>query len=264
MTGLSVGLPTSPASPSEKVVGADRVMALLVLLAEHPDGLSLDEIATLLDSPKSTVHRNLSILRRHGFAETAGQGHYMLGNEFLRLAFQHHEARPDHIRVRSTLASLAQRFGETAHYSVLQGRQVVYRAKADPPTGGVRLTSMVGGTNPAHLTAVGKVLLAYELPNLEAVLEWVGATPLEGRTPHSITSPSKLHETLKKVRQDGYAVDDQESELGINCVALPVFMNSPSRPSGAISVSGVAFRTPLATLVDQISTIRAVIDGTAQ
>ncbi len=71
--------------------------------------------------------------------EKTGRGQYILGDEFLRLAFAHHEARPDHIRVRPILERLAARFGETAHYAVLDGDSIVYRAKVDPTVGAVRL-----------------------------------------------------------------------------------------------------------------------------
>ncbi|WP_284548482.1 IclR family transcriptional regulator [Aestuariimicrobium sp. T2.26MG-19.2B] len=252
---------TTPADKQEKVVGAERVLAVLVLLAEQPDGVSLDDLATQLVSPKSTVHRALTTLRRVGFATTTGHGHYLLGDEYLRLAFQHQEARPDHLRVRPILTELASRFGETAHYAVLDGRSVVYRSKADPPRGGVRLTSAIGGRNPAHLTAVGKLLLAHQVTTREQLFRWVGAAPLEGRTPHSITDPLRLHEALEEVRDLGYATDDQENEVGINCVAVAAYLNSPTRPSGAVSVSGVVFRTPLSGLIARVDEIKQVIAG---
>lgn len=70
---------------------------------------------------------------------------------------------PKRVRIRSLSETPAVRFGETAHHAVLDGRGVVHRAKADPPTGSVRLASAVGGRNPAQATGVGKVLLAHEL-----------------------------------------------------------------------------------------------------
>src|SRR3954468_10869575 len=146
-----------------RLVGSDRVLAVLKELARYPDGVGLEELTRVIGSPKPTVHRALRALRRAGLADQDTRGHYLLGDEFLRMAFAHHEARPEHIRVRPLLETLAGRFGETAHSAVLDGREVVYRAKVDPPTGAVRLTSTIGGRNPAHATAVGKLLLAYRL-----------------------------------------------------------------------------------------------------
>jgi DNA-binding IclR family transcriptional regulator len=154
------------------------------------------------------------------------------------------------------LEALAHRFGETTHYAVLDGREVVYRAKVDPPTGAVRLTSTVGGRNPAHVTGVGKLLLAYALDTAEAVESWVGDSPLERRTSQTLCTAGDLHREFQATRERGYAIDDQENEMGITCVALPVYATSPTMPSGALSVSALAFRTPLAVLVEAVEEIR--------
>lgn len=244
-----------------RLVGSHRVLAILAKLAEHPDGVTLDEMARLFHSPKSTVHRCLAALRDTGFAAHDGRGRYVLGDEFLRLAFAHHEARPDHLRVGPVLERLVERFAETAHYAVLHGREVVYRSKVDPPSGAVRLTSTVGGRNPAHSTAVGKALLAYALPDDAAVRAWVADGDTPRRTEHTVVDADRLCAALAMVRERGFAIDDQENELGINCVALPVYLVSPSTPSGAVSVSALAYRTPLAKLVEQVDDIRAIISA---
>jgi IclR family acetate operon transcriptional repressor len=160
-----------------RLVGSDRVLAVLKELARHADGAGLEELTRAIGSPKPTVHRALGSLRRAGLADQDARGHYVLGDEFLRMAFAHHEARPEHVRVRPVLESLAAHFGETSHYAVLDGREVVYRAKVDPPTGAVRLTSTIGGRNPAHATAVGKLLLAHRLTTREDVAAWAGLRP---------------------------------------------------------------------------------------
>lgn len=245
----------------QKLVGADRVLAVLAELAHHPEGIGLEEMSRAIASPKPTVHRALASLRRAGFATQNGHGHYVLGDEFLRMAFAHHEARPDHARVVPILQALCDRFGETVHYAVVDGRSVVYRAKLDPPIGSVRLTSVVGGRNPAHCTAVGKVLLADALRDVDAVRAWVGDRPLETPTEHSAGTVEALHAELTLVREQGYAVDDQENEPGVNCVAVLVHLSSPSVPTGAISVSGLTYRTPLKKLVDDLPAIRAIVAG---
>lgn len=242
-----------------RLVGSDRVLAVLRELAQHPEGISLDDISRIVGSPKPTVHRALASLRRAGFASQDERGHYMLGDEFLRLAFAHHEARPDHVRVGPVLHTLAERYGETTHYAVLDDDQVVYRAKVDPPTGGVRLTSTVGGRNPAHATGVGKLLLALTLPDDDAVRAWARGRTFEARTPHTVASTDQLVEALAQVRAQGYAVDDEENEPGIACLAVPAYLTSPTVPSGAVSVSALAFRTPLSRLVADLPTITALV-----
>ena len=244
---------------AERLVGSDRVLAVLIELARHPEGLSLDEASRLLDSAKPTIHRALASLRRAGFATQNSRGQYMLGDEFLRMAFANHEARPETLRVQGLLNDLADHYRETAHYAVLEGRSVVYRAKQDPPDGAVRLTSLIGGRNPAHSTGVGKVLLAHTLPSLDAVRAWAGDVPLESRTANTLTTPEALYDELVLTRERGYGIDDEENEPGINCVAVALFLTSPTVPSGAVSVSALRYRTPLSELVDDMPNLRRLI-----
>lgn len=250
-------------SPSEsadedvlRLVGSDRVLAVLKELALYPLGVSLDGLTRAVASPKPSVHRALGSLRRAGFADRDARGHYVLGDEFLRMAFVHHEARPEQVRIRPALETLAERFGETAHYAILDGREVVYRAKVDPPTGAVRLTSTVGGRNPAHSTAVGKLLLCYELDTLRSVKAWIGRSPLPRRTPNTLSTATVLHHELALSRGRGYAVDNQENEVGVNCIAVPVYATSSVTPSGAVSISALAYRTSSQTLVDRVAELR--------
>lgn len=237
---------------------------MLTELARHPAGAGLDELARRLDSPKPTIHRALAALRRAGFATQNGRGHYLLGDEFIRLAFSNHEARPDHLRVQPILEELAERYGETAHYAVLEDRFVVYRSKVDPIAGAVKLSSSVGGRNPAHSTAVGKLLLSYRFPDDAAVTAWVRAGELAACTERTRTTAAELSQELALIRQRGFSTDDQENETGINCLAVPIFLTSRTVPSGAISVSALTYRTPLARLVDEVPVIRMIVDRRAE
>jgi IclR family acetate operon transcriptional repressor len=245
---------------AHKLVGADRTLAVLTALAGYAEGVSLEEITVAVGSPKPTVHRALGALRRAGFATQDGRGRYLLGDDFLRLAFTHHEGRPDNVRVHPALVALAERYGETAHYAVLEEDAVVYRAKVDPPQGAVRLTSVVGGRNPAHCTAVGKLLLSYRLTDRSAVVAWVRDRDLERRTDRTLTTAGKLHAELERIRAQGFSVDDEENEPGVHCLAVPAFLTSRTVPTGAISISALAYRTPLATLVDEVDAIRALTE----
>ncbi len=242
------------------LVGSDRVLAVLAELAQYPEGVGLEELARRVSSPKPTVHRALASLRRAGFAAQNRRGHYVLGDELIRLAFSNHAARPDHLRVMPILEELAVRYGETAHFAVLEGRSVVYRSKIDPVAGAVKLTSVVGGRNPAHSTAIGKLLLSYELADGD-VAAWVSAgRELEQRTDKTKTSAAELRAELALIRQRGYSTEEEENELGISCIALPFFFASTAVPSGAISISALIYRTPLERLVEDLQAIRAIIN----
>ena len=239
---------------AERLVGADRVIAVLTELADHPLGVTLDELAGILSSPKPTVHRALATLRRAGLADLVERGVYVLGDEYLRLAFRNLDGRPETARIQPLLEELATEFGETAHYAVLAGTDIVYRAKMDPPHGAVRLTSVIGGRNPAYRTAVGKALLA-GLPGALDRFDF----PLEQKTPHTLVTREALLTELAVTRERGYGVDDQENEVGVNCLAIPVHLDGSAVPTGAVSVSAVTFRCPLPQLVDAVPAIRAAI-----
>ena len=241
-----------------RLVGSERVLQVLRELAERPDGVTLDELSRSVGGAKPTVHRALSSLRRAGFARQEGHGRYALGDEFIRLAFSHHQQRPEHVTIRPRLVALAERFGETAHYAVLDGRSVVYRAKVDPPSGAVRLTSSVGGRNPAHSTAVGKLMLAELLLDAAAVRAWVDLAPLDRLTPRTLVGARALHQELVAVRGQGYAVDDQENESYVTCLAVPVRDPAGTEVVGAVSVSALAYRTPLTELVAAVEEIRGL------
>lgn len=248
-------------SGEERVVGAERVLVVLRELAGRAQGASLDELSRAVGGSKSTIHRALVALRRVGFAAQDEQGRYWLGDVYLRLAFAHHEQRPDQVRIRPVLQALAQRFGETAHYAVLDGLEIVYRAKVDPPFGAVKLTSEIGGRNPAHATGVGKLLLSATLMSEEAARSWVGAAALSARTAKTITDVQRFADELSRIRELGYAVDDEENEHGVVCVAVPVWLTSPRVPSGAVSVSALAYRTSLQSLVDAVDEIHSIVNN---
>ncbi|MBC7589818.1 MAG: IclR family transcriptional regulator [Salinibacterium sp.] len=247
----------------ERLVGSDRVLAVLVEVARHPAGVTLEELARTLDSSKPTVHRALVSLRKASLAVQTGRGMYALGDEFLRLAFRNYEARPETTRLEPLMRELAAEFGETVHYAVLDGKDVVYRAKVDPEQGAVRLTSTVGGRNPVYRTAVGKLLLSQFVTTKSELEGWLGGEALESMTPFTITDPTLLLHELNATRARGYGVDDQENELGINCVAVPVSLDRSGVPIGAISISGLRFRCPLDRLVKAVPVLRTRVDSVA-
>lgn len=254
---------TTKAEPgrADHLVGSDRVLAVLSELARHPDGIGLDGLARLVDAPKPTVHRALASLRKAGFAAQHRRGPYVLGDEFIRLAFANHEARADHLRVQPVLEQLAERHHEVAHYAVLEDRWVVYRSKVDPSSGAVRLSSTVGGRNPAHSTAVGKLLLSYRLPGDGQVAAWVAAGNLERRTPNTKVTAGQLAAEFDLIRAQGYSTENEENEPGVACLAIPVFFGSQSQPSGAVSVSALIYRTPLEVLVRDAPALLEMVRG---
>lgn len=244
---------------SVNAVGAERVLVVLTTLASEPSGLSLDELSIRVGSSKPTVHRAVTLLCRLGLALRLSRGRYLIGDEFLRLAYLHEGHRAPSDRIEPMLHDLALRFGETAHYASLSGSEVVYQAKVDPPEGAIRLSSSIGGRNPAYRTGVGKMLLSYRIENEAELRLWLNGQDLEAKTTNTIVGLTELMKELALARQNGYALDNQENELGVNCIALPLFVESVTVPTGALSVSALSFRTPIRSLVDSVQEIREIV-----
>lgn len=223
-----------------------RAMRILELLAGSEKPLGLSRIAQELDIPKSTTHKVLRDLVGEGFVETVDSGAYEIG---LR-AFEVGSAR---LRVMGTvgvvapeLVRLTRALNITSHYAVLDGGEVVYLCKEDPPGLAVRLASSVGARLPAHLTAVGKASLAW-LEDRE-VDDHLGAVP-GGML--SARRAKQLRGELAVVRDRGYAVDEGAAAAGILCVAAPVFDISGTR--GAIGTSHlIGANHPLDTVARQV------------
>lgn len=243
-----------------RLAGADRVLHVLRRLADYPEGVGLEQLSRELGIPKSSLHRALAALVRARFAEHDNRGTYRLGLELVRIAFAYYEQLDRRQVVEPLLRQLADRFGETAHYAEMDGTEVVYLAKMTPPGRGAQMTSIVGGRNPAYCTGLGKALLAYMLPDLEAVERYVKAHgPFVKRTPRSLTDAVALAADFERVRQRGFALDDSENEDGINCIAFPIFLDHPSRPTGAVSIAALAHRTALPELEAAADDVRLLI-----
>lgn len=241
--------------------GADRVLATLKAVGHHGKGARLDELAKELNSPKSSTHRALVTLRRAGLVDQDSRGHYRIGLELLRIAFQYYEALDLRQLVEPVLELIGRRFRETAHYAELQADEIVYIAKTEPLGNRIQMTSRIGGRNPAHCTGIGKALLAYTLADRDEVEKYVATYgPLAKRTPRTLTTVDELHEDLVATRRRGYALDREESERGIVCIAMPVCIASNARPSGAISITAFLHRTSLDDLVSSVDDLRELIE----
>lgn len=241
--------------------GADRVLAILNILGSYPNGIGLNELARLMNSPRSSVHRALGALRRADLIEQDRDSRYRIGYGLLKLAFSYYEELDEVGRLRPVLSALAAEFGETTHYAILDTDEVVYLAKVQPSSSRYQLTSVIGGRNPAYCTGVGKSLLAFSLTTREDVAKFIEShdPPIQARTVNTITSIDGLHNELVSIRSSGYAIDREESEIGINCLAIPLFMTSSTIPDGAISITAVAQRFELAKLEASIESARAMI-----
>jgi DNA-binding IclR family transcriptional regulator len=221
-----------------KLQALDRAFAILDLLGDSSTPMGLGEVAEGLSLHKSTAHRFLMVLERHRMVDRTASGKFRLG---LRL-FDYGNRAVEQYDLRDCaqrhLRKLVQEVDETAHLCVLENMHMVYIDKLEPERS-VRMISRVGSSSPVHCTAVGKAILS-EMP-LEDAAEIVKRLRLEKFTKKTIITRDALMHEIARSKRRGYAVDDEEREDGVRCVAVAI-LDGDGSPVAAVSISGPAFR----------------------
>ncbi|MFI9719839.1 IclR family transcriptional regulator [Streptomyces sp. NPDC052396] len=223
---------TAPATGG--VQSLERAFDLLERMADAGGEVGLSELAISSGLPLPTIHRLMRTLVACGYVRQQPNRRYALGPRLIRLGES--SARLLGTWARPYLARVMEETGETANMALLDGDEVVYVAQV-PSRHSVRMFTEVGRRVLPHTTGVGKALLAQE-PD-EEVRAILGRTGMPAATDKTITTPDDFLQALARVRETGYAVDDNEQEIGVRCFAVPV----PDAPtSAAISISGPAGR----------------------
>jgi IclR family KDG regulon transcriptional repressor len=185
------------------------------------EGVSYSEIVAALDLPKSTVHRILKDLAELSYLNFNPETKKYFGS--LRLAalgaevMAHFKLR-DHIR--PYLLEMHRETEHTTNMGIIDGTTGVFLDKIESRDFGIKLFSEIGKTFPLHCTGLGKVLLAFS--SNEAVSRILESN-LDALTEKTITDPKMFKQELALVREQGYALDDEEITRGIMCVASPIF-----------------------------------------
>lgn len=231
---------TEPAARGSRrggVQALDRAFELLEAMADAGGIATLSQLAATTGLPMPTIHRLIQSLVAGGYVRREMSHRYALGPRLIRLG----EAAGMTLGAHAApyLRRLAQQVGETANLAMLEGESVVYVAQAPSPHA-MRMFTEVGRHVLPHCTGVGKALLA-ELP-VDRVVELLGRTGLPAQTEHTITDVPAMLAELGTVREQGYAVDDGEQEVGVRCVAVAL-ADAPARL--ALSVSGPSGRLTL-------------------
>jgi DNA-binding IclR family transcriptional regulator len=227
-------------SRRDSVQSVERAFDLLEALAGGAE-LGVTELAGRTGLVPSTAHRILATLTKRGYVtHSSDSGRYVLGYKVVEVA-NGLENNLSRLRraAREHLESVQRATGETTNLVVLDGDRVIYVDQVEGSRN-VRMFTMVGAAALAHTTASGKAILAYGLPESVTSL-YAGRETLEGLTARTLTTVDALQEDLKKIARRGYAIDNEEHEEGVSCVAVPIF-DRADHPYAAISVSGPTAR----------------------
>jgi IclR family acetate operon transcriptional repressor len=216
------------------VQSVGRALDLLEALA-GPGDLGLVELASRAGLPPPTTHRLLATLVARRFVvQDPSTGRYLLGHRLSELAEQL-DRRTERLRALAAphLQGIMKITGETVNLTVLEPPNIVYVDQVEGSRS-VRMFARRGATVLAHATAAGKAMMAYLPPG--TVAEIYESEPLASLTPRTLTSLNELAKELSEVRRRGYALDHEEQEPGVGCVAAPIF-DRPGAVAAALSVT---------------------------
>lgn len=230
----------------------EKALGLLKTLSAH-DGMSLTELSREAGLAASTAHRLLATLSAHDLvAWDEPSQKWSIGIESLRIgmAFQRRNriltaGRPEMLR-------LMEATGETVNLAMLDGFEVVFVAQVECEAP-IRAFFRIGDRRSAHASGIGKALLANLTETaLDALLK---RQDLPSYTPKTLTTPDALRADLSAVRERGWSLDDEEANLGMRCVAAPVF-NEHGEARAGISLSGPSLRISDARLPELAQQVR--------
>lgn len=222
------------------VQSIDRIFLIIELLSMHPKGISLTEICSATALPKGTVSRMLAALISHGYAvQEIDTKRYRLTMRMFEIGSRVAGSANILSVARPYLEYLSNVSGEAVHLVSRVNDEVVYLYKEEASNSIVRMSSFVGLRNPMYCTGVGKSILAF-LPDDEIKAIWQRTKPIRF-TANTITTLSGLETDIRLIRQRGYAIDDEEHEAGVRCIAAPI-LNFSGSPVAAISLSAPAVR----------------------
>ncbi|MBN9316820.1 MAG: IclR family transcriptional regulator [Devosia sp.] len=235
----------------------DRALDILECVAGQNGELTVDQIVSATGLPKSTAFRVLATLTGRRLLERDPQNQtYRLGMLALVIGARAMGDLDLRRAARPHLENLVAVTGETVHLSILSADNALCIDKVDASRS-MRMASFVGFLDPLHCSGVGKALLAFQDEPVRQQL--IGRMRLDPHTRHTITDPDRLVAQIDEIRARGYAVDDEEIEEGLRCVAAPIRDHSGS-VIAAVSISGPTTRVTDASLSD----LAIAVEGCAQ
>ncbi|UOQ93356.1 IclR family transcriptional regulator [Halobacillus shinanisalinarum] len=224
-----------PKASTQSNSAVERALTILELISAKDSPVSLAEVSQELGIAKSTTHRIMEALKIKGFIELVeGTEKYQVGLKAIEVGMSSLTKWNLVDIVTPYLRQLALDLNETAFLAVYDNGDVVYLYKAEANQS-VRTTAELGTRKPIHSTGLGKAIVStFHIEEVDRVLTKKGMPKFTERT---ITDRQAYLEELSHVRQNGYSMDDEEAEVGLTCIAVPIF-NYTGKAIAAISVAG--------------------------
>lgn len=232
-----------------RIKSVSHALDLLEVLTGNEGELGVTEIGKRLGLQKNNVFRLLATLETRGYVEQNKlTENYRLGLKPLELgkALLRHCALTT--QCKEVLRNLVSRCNETVSVAVFRGGRVIY-IDVEETTESVRVVSRLGAALPLYCTSIGKVLLAFR--EQDEITAFLKETPLVAFTEKTVTDWEALNHQFSLIRRQGYALDDEEYELSVKCIAVPIRDHSGSVVAG-LSISGPAHRLPPSRITEEL------------
>ncbi|HHX60456.1 MAG TPA: IclR family transcriptional regulator [Epulopiscium sp.] len=219
---------------AKNVQSVNRTLVILETLSMNPKGLGVGEISERTELHKSTAHRLLATLVDKGYVKQNQYNNYQLTLKLFELGSKLVEELDMLEVARPYLSQIMEEINEVVHLVVLEDNAIVYVDKVEPNKT-IRMHSRIGIRRPLYCTAVGKAILS--TMEDEEVEEIWAKSKIKELTEYTITDLDKMKKELEGIRKKGYSTDEQENELGVRCIAIPL-LDYTKKAWGAISISG--------------------------
>lgn len=216
------------------VHSVQRALMILKVLARRPR-LTLSQIAKEIGAPRTTALMILSTMQQEKFIDRLEDSTYQLGGGLYDILFSSPFIDTLCATAAPFLAELSEQTGLTVHMAVQEGTDSVYVAKVDG-RGMVKFNTYVGQRHALYLTGVGKAILMQTSD--DDILGLFPQPSFAEITPKTIRTPGELLEHIRQARQRGYAVEDEEAEMGVSCLGVPI-VDLRGVTIGSISVTGL-------------------------
>lgn len=219
-------------------------LALLEILSNFPNGCPLAKLSELADLNKSTTYRMLQSLLISGFVKQASmQGSYRLTTKCLSIGQKTLSSLNIINLAAPILNNLNLDIGDTVNFSILEQDHAILIYKLEPTTGLMRTRAHLGQRLELYCSAMGKVFLAYASPDKTTLYWQQNSALLHKLTKNTITNLDDMFNELKEIKHNGFAMDDEENEIGVSCIACPIFdVNNNVIYSVSISLSTIKFK----------------------
>jgi IclR family pca regulon transcriptional regulator len=240
---------TTPASALDVYQGDPNFMTslargLIVIQAftqQNPQ-MTISQLSVKTGLSRAAVRRCLYTLTKLGFAGAEDGQRYALRPRMLSLSHTYTTSSTLSTAAQPILERMSQLYRESFSVATLDGDEIVYIARTQVPSRVMAVDLHIGSRLPAYCTSMGRVLLAYLPP--EQLEQYLGRADLTPHTTRTITSVEKLRLALRNVRRLGYALVDQELEVGLRSLAVPVYAPN-GRVVATVNLSGNAPRMPV-------------------